>query len=159
MKQRLLNSDYFPFDIPISARCGSRIDLKKLLEGLGSAPGIIYARRVAAKLNRELAPGEPAVPPGQLHLFGVMNRVFRYLMGTYCRDQQPGVFAALMRQAGFPRFSGDAGRALDSFLALFPSKQMVLGRETVQGYLSGDDESLELRSGLAGELFLLRLSD
>jgi len=158
MKQRLLNSDYFPFDIPISAQCGDKIALRPLLEELGGAPGIIYARRVAARLNRQLAPSEPAVQPGLLHLYSVMNRVYRYLMGHYCEQQQPGVLAALMAQAGYPRFTGDAEKALVRFMALFPSQGMVRGKQTVAGFLAGDDAGLSRRGALAAELFLLRLT-
>ena len=158
MKQRLLNSDYFPFDIPISARCGTRVSLRALLEELGGAPGIIYARRIAARLNKELDPAEPAVQPGLLHLYSVLNRVFRYLMGSYCEQQQPGVMAALMEQAGYPRFSGDAGLALSRFLALYPSQEMVAGKQSAEGYLSGDDDALSKRGALAAELFLMRLT-
>ena len=158
MKQQLLNSDYFPFDIPISAQCGAKVDLRPLLEELGGAPGIIYARRIAARLNRQLAPSEPAIQPGLLHLYSVMNRVFRYLMGQYCEKQQPGVLAQLMEQAGYPRFTGDAALALARFMELFPSQEMVHGRETSEGYLAGDDPALRRRGALAAELFLLRLT-
>jgi len=158
MKQRLLNSDYFPFDIPISERCGRKVVLRLLLEELGGAPGIIYARRLAAQLNRQLAPSEPAIQPGLLHLYSVMNRVFRYLMGQYCEAQQPGVLARLMVEAGYPGFTGDAGAALARFLELFPSQDMVHGRQTAEGYLAGDDAALSRRGALAAELFLLRLT-
>jgi len=159
MKQRLLNSDYFPFDIPISAQCGTRVALRTLLEELGGAPGIIYARRIAASLNRQLGPSEAAVQPGLLHLYSVLNRVFRYLMGEYCEKQQPGVLATLAAQAGYPRFSGDAAAALSRFLELFPSQEIVGGRQTAQGYLAGDDDALSRRGALAAELFLLKLND
>ena len=159
MKQRLLNSDYFPFDIPISAQCGTRVALRSLLEELGGAPGIIYARRIAARLNRQPAPAEGAVQPGLLHLYSVLNRVFRYLMGQYCEQQQPGVLTALVAQAGYPRFTGEAGKALSRFMELFPSQEMVGGRQTPQGYLAGDDAGLSRRGALAAELFLLRLND
>jgi glycosidase len=158
MKQRLLNSDYFPFDIPISARCGSKVALRTLLEELGGAPGIIYARRIAARLNRQLAPSEPAIQPGLLHLYSILNRVFRYLMGTYCEEQQPGVLAALMVQAGYPRFTGDAALSLSRFLELFPSQEMVHGKQTVEGYLAGDDAAQSRRGALAAELFLMKLN-
>ncbi|GFO68429.1 alpha-amylase [Geomonas limicola] len=158
MKQRLINSDYFPFDIPISARCGERVELRTLLEQLGSAPGIIYARRLAAQLNRQLVAGEPAVPPGLLHLYSVFNKVYRFLVAEYCR-QQPGVFNSAMAQAGYPEYRGEAAQALGRLTELFPSQEMVKGRQTPQGYLSGDDAALSRRSGLAAELFLLRLGD
>lgn len=158
MKQRLINSDYFPFDIPISARCGGKVALRTLLEALGTAPGIIYARRIAVQLNRQLAAGEPAIQPGLLHLYSVLNRVFRYLVGSYC-DQQPGILAALMAQAGYPRYSGAAAETLSRLLELFPSQNMVRGSETAEGYLAGDDTTLSRRGALAAELFLLRLGE
>jgi len=157
MKQRLINSDYFPFDIPISAVCGVRIALPTLLEELGGAPGIIYARRVAARLNRQLVPPEAPVQPGQLHLYSVLNRVFRYLTGQYCERQQPGVLAQIMDQAGYPRFSGDAAQSMSRFMELFPSRDMILGRQTAEGFLAGDDPARKRRGALSAELLLLRL--
>jgi glycosidase len=158
MRQRFTNSDYFPFHIQISAECGRKIALDTLLEDLGAAPGIIYARRVAARLNRQLTPPQAPVQPGLLHLYSILNRVFRYLIEQYCATQQPGVMAALMAQAGYPAFSGDAGQALSRFTELFPSRKMVLGQETPQQFLAADDEALTRREALAGELLLLLLN-
>ncbi|HEY5514002.1 MAG TPA: alpha-amylase, partial [Geomonas sp.] len=157
MKQRLINSDYFPFDIPITAECGRRIALRTLIDELGGAPGIIYARRIAARMNRQQLPPEATVQPGQLHLYSVLNRVFRYLMGQYCERQQPGVLPRLAAQAGYPRFSGDAAAALSRFMELFPAREMILGRQTPEGFLAGDDDACRRRGALAAELFLLKL--
>jgi glycosidase len=158
MKQRFINSDYFPFHIQISADCGRRIALRNLLEELGTVPGIIYARRIAARMNRELTGGEPPVQPGLLHLYSILNRVFRYLIGQYCAKQQPKVLANLMAQAGYPSFSGDAAEALSRFMKLFPSKRMVLGQETSEAYLAGDDPGQSRRESLTAELLLLMLN-
>ncbi|QWV94116.1 alpha-amylase [Geomonas oryzisoli] len=158
MKQRFINSDYFPFQIQISAACGDRIALRSMLEELGDVPGIIYARRVATKLNKQLAPHEAAIMPGLLHLYSILSRVYRYVMGQYCANQQPGVLAALMAQAGYPDFGGDAGSALQRFMELFPSQQMVLGNDTPQGFLSGDDEERNRRQALSAELLLMLLN-
>ena len=157
MKQRFIDSNYFPFHIQISADCGRTIALPGLLEELGDAPGIIYARRIAARLNRQLAPSQTPVQPGLLHLYGILNRVFRYLIGEYCGQQQPRIVATLLAQAGYPSFSGDAAQTLSRFMELFPSRQMVLGRETAEQFLAGDDASFSRREALAGELLLLLL--
>ncbi|GFO54541.1 alpha-amylase [Geomonas sp. Red276] len=157
MKQRFVNSDYFPFNIQISAECGVRIGLRNLLEELGTVPGIIYARRVAARVNRELAAGEPRVQPGLLHLYSMLNRVFRYVIGQYCTEQQPRVLVKVAERAGYPSFSGEAGQSMVRFMELFPSRRMVLGEETATGYLAADDDSLTRRSSLAGELLLMML--
>jgi len=158
MKQRFINSDYFPFHIQISAECGSRIELRSLLEELGQAPGIIYARRVAARLNRQLVASEPPVQPGLLHLYSILNRVFRYLIGQYCAKQQPRVLAKLVAEAGYPAFSGDAAKTLSRFMELFPSRQMVLGQESPDAYLAADDAALARRQALTAELLLLMLN-
>jgi len=157
MKQRLINSDYFPFHIQISAECGSKIELRSLLEDHGSAPGIIYARRIAARLNRELT-AEAAVQPGLLHLYSILNRVFRYLIAQYCAAQQPQVLVRLMAEAGYPDFSGDAAQTLSRFMELFPSQQMVLGNETPDEFRSADDAVHSRKQALAGELLLLKLN-
>ncbi|MBJ6799613.1 alpha-amylase family glycosyl hydrolase [Geomonas propionica] len=158
MKQRFINSDYFPFQIQISAACGERIALRDILEDLGDVPGIIYARRVAGKLNKELAPHETAIMPGLLHLYSILSRVYRYVMGQYCAKQQPGVLTALMAQAGYDGFGGEAGTTLQRFMELFPSQQMVLGGDTPQGLLAGDDEDLTRRQALSAELLLMLLN-
>jgi glycosidase len=158
MKQRFINSDYFPFHIQISADCGRRIELRTLLEQLGQAPSIIYARRIAARLNRQPIAKETPVQPGLLHLYGILNQVFRYLIGQYCSLQQPQVLAKLMAQAGYPSFSGDAAVTLSRFMELFPSRQMVLGKESAEEFLAGDDADCNRREALAGELLLLMLN-
>ena len=158
MRQRFTNSDYFPFHIQISADCGRKIALDTLLEDLGAAPGIIYARRVAARLNSLPTPPREPVQPGLLHLYSILNRVFRYLVEKYCTEQQPGVLTALMAQAGYPAFSGDASRALTRFVELFPSRKMVLGQETPEAFLAADDDDFTRREALSGELLLLMLN-
>ena len=158
MKQRFINSDYFPFQIQISAACGDRIALRSMLGELGDVPGIIYARRVAAKLNRELAPHETAVMPGLLHLYSILSRVFRYVAGQYCTKQQPGVLASVMAQAGYPDFTGEAESTLQRFMELFPSQQMVLGKDTPEGFLSGDDDERGRRQALSAELLFMLLN-
>jgi glycosidase len=158
MKQKFIKSEYFPFHIQISADCGRRIDLKQLLEGIGSAPGIIYSRRVAALLNRQIEIPEQRIQPGLLHLYGILNRVFRYVIGQYCTEQQPRVLPTLMAQAGYPEFSGEAGQLLSRFMELFPSRQMWTEGETPEGYLAGDDAGQNRRQSLTGELLLLLLN-
>jgi len=152
-----MNHDYFQFNIQISAECGERIALRELLSELGSAPGIIYARRLAARLNRQIAAPQDRVQPGLLHLYGILNRVFRYVISQYCSHQQPRVLNALMEQAGYPSFSGDAEKAIARFLELFPSQRMVQGEETPGRFLAGDDEAAHRRQALIGELLLLQL--
>ncbi|HJV66985.1 MAG TPA: alpha-amylase family glycosyl hydrolase [Geomonas sp.] len=159
MKQSFTNSEYFPFDIQISGELGRRIGLRGLLEELGNVPGIIYSRRIAARVNRQLAPEEPRLQPGLLHLYGILNRVFRYVIGHYCTVQQPQVLARLMAEAGYPSFSGEAGQELARFMELFPSQKMVLGQDTPDSYLAGDNGKLERRSSLAAELLLLLLGE
>ena len=159
MGHRFSNSDYFLFHIQISADCGKKIELDALLQDLGAAPGIIYARRLAARLNRQEPPPVAAVQPGLLHLYSILNRVFRYLIGQYCGLQQPMVLAKLIAEAGYPSFSGDAAQALSRFMELFPSKQMVLGLETQQQFLAVDDAAHGRRESLAAELLLLLLND
>ncbi|MBU5614372.1 alpha-amylase family glycosyl hydrolase [Geomonas azotofigens] len=158
MKQRFINSDYFPFQIQISAACGDRIALRDILEELGDVPGIIYARRVATKLNKQLSPHETAIMPGLLHLYSILSRVYRYVMGQYCAKQQPGVIAALMAQAGYPDFGGDAVATLQRFMELFPSQRMVLGNDTPLAFLAGDDDDRTRRQALSAELLLMLLN-
>jgi glycosidase len=159
MKRRFVSSEYFPFYIQISADCGRRIALRELLQDLGDVPGIIYARRIAARMNRELGPDEERLQPGLLHLYSILNRVFRWVIGQYCEKQQPKVLVKVIDQAGYPAFTGKAELTLLRFMELFPSKQMVLGQESPREYLEKDDDSFGNRSSLTGELLLLMLSD
>lgn len=159
MKQRFINSEYFPFHIQVSAECGRKMEFRTLLENLGNVPGIIYARRVAANLNKLDPPPPAPVQPGLLHLYSILNRVYRYVIGQYCASQQPHVLAKLALQAGYPEFSGDAGRTLGRFMELFPSLRMVLGDETPGGFLSEDDQSLSRRQTLTAELLLMKVNE
>ena len=159
MKQRFINSEYFPFHIQVSEECARKMDYRALLENLGNVPGIIFARRIAATLNKMDPPPPAPVQPGLLHLYSILNRVFRYVIGQYCASQQPHVLSRLASEAGYPEFTGDAGRTLGRFTELFPSRQMVLGTETPGSFLSEDDHSLSRRQSLTAELLLMKVNE
>ncbi|MBJ6726538.1 alpha-amylase family glycosyl hydrolase [Geomesophilobacter sediminis] len=157
MEQRLDKAAYFPFGIQITQACGEKVQLKEILEETRGVPGIVFARRLVKRLKEvDPTPGSD-YQPGLIHLYAMLNRIYRYLLGSYFQTQQPGLLARLMADAGYPGFSGDAERLLKSFAELFPGTEMVLGRETPQGFLAGDDAGQSRRMLLASESYLLKI--
>lgn len=159
MDERLGRVTYFPFGISISRACGEKARLKEILEETKGVPGIIFARRLAQRLKEVDTQHGADYQPGLIHLYAMLNRIYRYLVGEYFERQQPGILKRILAEAGYPAFSGDAGRVVARFAELFPSAEMVLGRETPQGFLQGDDPGQKRRSLLAAESLLMRIND
>jgi len=152
-----MKSRYFSFGIQISKACGEKIGLAELLDDLNGVPGVVYARRLARALNDTGGGIEGYVQPGLLHMYGVMNRVFRYLIGHYTQKQHPGILPSVAERAGYPSFEGVARQEFSAFMDYFPARDMVLGKTVPERFLE-DDQNLSNRQLLASECLLLRLT-
>ncbi|UFS71520.1 alpha-amylase [Geomonas sp. RF6] len=152
-----MKSRYFSFGIQISKACGDKIGLVELLDDINGVPGVVFARRLARALNDTGGGVEGYVQPGLLHMYGMLNRVFRYLIGHYTQKQHPGILPVVAERGGFPAFEGGARGEFSAFMEYFPARDMVLGKTNPQRFLE-EDQQLGNRQLLAMECLLLRLS-
>ena len=161
MKKTGTISNYFPSNVPISRVMWERLQLSRslpLVQGGGGVPEIVFIRKLADSLNRLPERTGRPVPAGVINLFGLQQRIFRYLIDRYAAEQQPGVLAAAAQRAGAD-FSSPAGLVtLVRFAELFPGTEILAGAASPEGFVAGDDPTATRKSVLVRELLLLFLT-
>ncbi|MHC1697262.1 MAG: alpha-amylase family glycosyl hydrolase [Geobacteraceae bacterium] len=161
MKPDLSNNCYFPFEIHISGTMWNRLELSTVVDYLIShpaSPAILRYRQLAERLNR-LAPGKPAVAkPGELRLFALMNRIFRYLLSSYFDDQQPHLEGKILAAGNLDFASGPLAQVIHQFVELYPPVDPS-GKRAVSAkkYLAGDSRHFSKRRHIVRETLLLRI--
>src|SRR5512141_409568 len=111
MKETGTISAYFPSNVPISGAMWEHLHLSRslnLAQGGGGVPEIVFIRKLADSLNRLPERTGLTVPAGLINLFGLQQRIFRYLIDHYAAEQQPGALAAAAQRAGAD-FSSPSG--------------------------------------------------
>ncbi len=107
-------SAYFLLNIQISQRMWERLRLSETLTeqpAAGPVPEIILNRRIADRLNRLPERSGRPVPAGQLHLYGLLIKAFRFLIDRYTEELQPRSLEKALESRRFcPLFSGTAVR-------------------------------------------------
>src|SRR6266508_4039674 len=101
---------YFPSNVPVTQQMWERLALIHMLAELPSGrrlPEIIFVRHLAESLNRLPERSGRSVPAGLINLYGMQQRIFRYLIKRYTDEQQPDALAAAARKADHP-FSAPA---------------------------------------------------
>jgi glycosidase len=150
---------YFPCAIQISRRMWKRLRLADALVGKEAAvPEVVMVREVADRFNRLPERGGRPVPAGLLHLYGVKEKIFRYLIDRYTAELQPTALEKALTDAGFGFASPQLREALATFAELFPGKEMITGRESAATYIAGDDPAERRKKGAVREMFLLLLA-
>jgi glycosidase len=122
-----------------------------------SMPRILYARHLARRLNRLPERHEKPVPAGTLNLFGLLGKIFRYLVDRYEADIRPAALEATIAAAGASFDDPGLVAILTGFAANFPGEAISLGREQAAAFLAGDADQTRKRL-LVRELLLLRLA-
>jgi glycosidase len=154
--------NYFPSNVPISRAMWERLHLGRVLpvtKGGSGTPEIMFVRQVADSLNRLPERSDRPVPAGLINLFGLQQKIFRYLIDHYTVVQQPGALAAAAQQAGAD-FSSPAGlTTLERFAELFPGTEILAGAASPPGFVAGDDRAGTRKNALARELLLLFLAE
>lgn len=151
---------YFPYTIQISRRMWERLRLAEILPGEKAAvPEIVMIRRLVERLNRLPERSGQPVPAGLLHLYGVKEKIFRYLVDRYVAGVAPGVLEKALADAGFPISSPRLLEALTSFAELFPGREMLSGGESAARFVAADDPAAGRKRGALREIFLLLLAE
>jgi glycosidase len=153
--------NYFPSSIPVSRAMWEHLGLDSTLSaerGGRRIPEIVFIRKVADSLNRLPERSDRPVPAGLINLFGLQEKIFRYLLDLYAREQQPGALAEAARRAGTAFSSPDGLALLARFANLFPGTELLTGAATPAAFVAGDDPTEKNRNALVRELLLLFLA-
>lgn len=144
-------SPHFPLGIQIAASFVDRLGFRELRADFIDQPGkkpVYYHRELARRLNS--LPEQEATPVrgGELHLYALLTKVFRFLAERYTLELQPAILPRVLSGSGFDISAQRLGALLDRFSDCFPP-----GDERLAADHSPEVQELEVR-----ELFLLRLA-
>ena len=154
-------SAYFLLNIQISQRMWERLRLSETLTErpvAGPVPEIVLNRRIANRLNRLPERSGRPVPAGQLHLYGLLIKVFRYLIDRYTEELQPLALEQALESGGFPLSSARLRSAATRFAELFPGAEIVSRRVSATGYVAGDNPAGSRKKRIVKEMLLLSLA-
>jgi glycosidase len=155
--------DYFPFGLPVSAASADWLNLAALLKEAGprSPSDTQHLRHLAARFNMQCAWSAPAlnpISPGQLIAAGMIVELLRYVVLTYCYQQNPG---SLDKGLGWTAAKNGAeliSGPTKAFAEFFPPRQVLLEQESRSAYLDGQSEFAPRREQIAMESVLLLLA-
>ncbi|HEX9024660.1 MAG TPA: alpha-amylase family glycosyl hydrolase [Geobacteraceae bacterium] len=152
--------NYFLFEIQIRLHMWERLRLSETVPGETSVrvPDIVMARRIAERLNRLPDRSGPPAGPGEMHLFGMLMRIFRYLLSRYTEEIHPRSLEQALDDGGFPLSSASLEGAALRFAELFPGAEIIGGKTTATDFISGDGAEGTIRKGIVREMFLLSLA-
>jgi hypothetical protein len=129
---------YFPFDIQISKPMWDKMQLDLINLGLTSRtkiPLIFFYRQVANRLNQLPERSTRPVKAGNVNLYALLTRVFRYLLQRYTKDKFPGLLDNILNSAGLG-YSSRKYWTTCIFVEQFPEQHSRnCGR-----YLAADDQ-------------------
>lgn len=118
---------YFPLPIHLSDVARSALQFDHLLAPLlvRRYPPIVACRRIAAALLSDRGSSVSSVTAAQLHLYGTLLDVFRYLIGQMADLGEPGLLATALRQGGIDPSQPLTSAAVLGFAATFPPSAAV----------------------------------
>ena len=155
------NKSYFLFNIQIRLLMWEKLRLSEALldmQATGVVPEIVMIRRLADRLNRQPEQSERPVPAGHLHLYGLMNKVYRHIIDRFTEEIRPRILEDALESAGFALSSHRMQDAAMRFAELFPGAEIVSGKASAEGYVADDDVSGARKKELVKEMLLLSLA-
>jgi glycosidase len=161
MKISQNSGKYFPFDIQISKPMWEKLQLDLMDLGLASKtkiPLIFFYRQVANRLNRLPDRSSQPVKAGNVNLYALLTRVFRYLLHSYTMERFPELLENVVNSAGLDYTSGEMSANLNSFVERFPGASILEKKETAAAYIAADDKQGQRKRAITGELLLLLLT-
>jgi glycosidase len=161
MKTNFSHNTYFPFEIQISGTMWKKLDLSNMVADLANRPtppAILYYRQLADRLNRHAARESFRAKPGELQLFALMNKIFRYLFRCYLDDQHPLLEETILTAGNLDFTSGPLAQVIQHFIELYPPVDLT-GKQVVtpKKYLTSDTRRFTKRRHIVRETLLLRL--
>ncbi len=161
MKSIFTKNTYFPYEIQISGTMWKTLKLSRAVEDLAAraaSPAILFHRQLADRLNRLTARESSLVKPGELRLFALMSRIFRYLFTCYLDDQHPHLEDKILTAGNLDLTSGSLAQVIYQFIELYPPYAPT-GKQTATAkqYLERDTRRATRRRRIVRETLLLRL--
>ena len=155
------SSRYFPFNIQVRLRIWERLRLyETILEKPGALPlpEIVKIRMLADRFNRQPEVSGREVSPGDIHLYGLLTRIFRYIIDIYTEEFQPGSVEKALESFGSPLSSPLIRTTATRFAELFPGREIIAGEKNAEGFIAGDDTSGKRKKRVVKEMSLLSLA-
>jgi glycosidase len=121
-------------------------------------PEIVMIRQVANRLNRLPERRNRPVSAGHLHLYGLLNKIFRYLIDRYTEEIQPRSLEKALDNAGIGLFTPELRNAAIRFAELFPGEDIVSGLENADGFVAGDNKAGSRKKNVVKEMLILSLA-
>jgi glycosidase len=161
MARELSSAEYCIFNFQVSRQMWEKLRLADSLVGEPSGsrvPEIVMVRQLADRFNRLPERSGRPVPAGHLHLYGLMGKIFRYLVARYTEELQPRTLEDSLGAIGHGLRSPELTGLLTRFAELFPGTEIVAGRESAAGFIAGDNPAGERKKVLVREMLLLYLA-
>ena len=161
MKTTGKSEKYFPYEIQITRDTWEKLQLDSVAQHLRGRPGtpdIIFYRHVASHLNREPELQGKPVKAGNLFLYGLLTRIYRYLMNQYTEVKEPGILDAILKEEGLEYHSGELKESLHGFVEHYPGSRVIEKTAHPLDYLSDEDSSDRRKIMIVREFLLLSLS-
>lgn len=161
MKTTSKSEKYFPYEIQITSDSWEKLQLDSVARHLRDRPGtpdIIFYRHVANRLNREPELQGKPVKAGNLFLYGLLTRIYRYLLNQYIEVREPGILDAILTEEGLEYHSGELLDSLRGFVEHYPGSRVIEKMAHPLDYLSAEDPSDRRKIIIVKEFLLLSLS-
>ena len=152
---------YFPYEIQITRDSWENLQLESVARQLLGRPGtpdIIFYRHVASRLNQEAERQGKSVKAGNLFLYGLLTRIYRYLMTQYTAVKEPGILDAILKEEGLEYHLGELKESLHGFVEHYPGSMVIDKTARPVDYLSAEDPADRRKKMIVREFLLLSLS-
>ncbi|HTP66049.1 MAG TPA: alpha-amylase family glycosyl hydrolase, partial [Geobacteraceae bacterium] len=152
--------NYFLFEIQVRLRIWEKLRLSETVaaEPAPRVPGIVMVRTMADRLNRLPERTGRHASAGDMHLFGMLLKIYRFVIDLYMEEHYPRSLETALASGGFPLDSAMLRKGVTRFAELFPGVEIIRGKTPAAGFVAGDNAAGTIKRGLAKEMFLLYLS-
>jgi len=161
MKINGKSKKYFPYEIQITRDSWEKLQLDSVarhLRGRPGTPDIIFYRHVAGRLNQEPERQGKPLKAGNLFLYGLLTRIYRYLLNQYTAVKEPEILDTILKEEGLEYHSGELHESLQGFVEHFPGSGVIEKKARPLDYLSAEDPADSRKKMIVREFLLLSLS-
>lgn len=161
MKMNEKAEKYFPYAIQVNRDAWEKFGLDPVALHMRSRPGapaIVFYRHVANRLNREPDMQAKPVKAGNVYLYALLTRIFRYLLNQYTSVQTPGILDKILVDEGLDYQSGGLHGTLKGFAEHYPGSRVIEKAADPMDYVSTDDPGNLRKNMVIRELLLIGLS-
>jgi glycosidase len=161
MKRTAKPEKYFPYEIQINRQAWERLGLDSVARHLPTrtnTPDIIFCRHVANALNKRPEGREKPVKAGNVYLYALLTRIFRYLFNNYNSVKAPQILEKVLDEER-PEIPPEKLRAaMKGFVDHFPDSMVIERTGTALDYISGEDPGNRGKKMIIMEFLILGLS-